>query len=311
MAWHSLEIILKAWLDMIRKEDVVAVPKSGGRYSPKWEYDPWVLVPYSDGILEETIDAFNGLVVAIEARLPKASAMNTSDIVHGLIDKDVLQSIMPSQRFAYNFLRRARRPQFRHIAPGLQVPTSSTISMQPFLSYWDNDEGEEAPVLLFRSKRNYVDSWNAFTTGGEKTPFLWPLNQLSTYPAGLYLSSSFSKSTTEDEFRLILPFGIGSNGYARKSDGSRFGENRGIEHGEAKDTFTDLYRPGYQPFSESHEQRLVCVLRSWRGMVERGDWEIDQNGVAGGLDVWREADTELHWEKYVIPLLKEEDESQL
>jgi hypothetical protein len=117
---------------MIRKEDVVAVPKDGGRYRPQSEYDPWVLVPYSDIILDETIDAFNGLVAAIEARLPKASAMDTEDIVHGLVDENTLQSIKLPQQFAYNFLRRARRPRFQYIAPGLQVPTSSTISPQPF-----------------------------------------------------------------------------------------------------------------------------------------------------------------------------------
>jgi hypothetical protein len=36
-------------------------------------------------------------------------------------------------------------------------------------------------------------------------------------------------------------------------------------------------------------------------MVERRDWEIDEKGVAGGMGVWREADTEQAWEKYVIP----------
>jgi hypothetical protein len=36
-------------------------------------------------------------------------------------------------------------------------------------------------------------------------------------------------------------------------------------------------------------------------MVERGDWQIDENGVAGGMDVWREADSEEKWEAYVIP----------
>jgi hypothetical protein len=161
----------------------------------------------------------------------------------------------------------------------------------------------ESKILLFRSKHNYIDSWNAFITDGEHEPFFWPANQLSTYPAGLYLSSNSSECTTEDEFRLVLPFGIGSNGYAPKSDGSRFGENGDSKDVKAKDTFADLYQPGYQPFSQGHEQRLVCVLKSWRGMVERGDWRVDQNGVAGGLDVWWEADTELRWEKYTISLI--------
>ena len=109
---------------MIRKEDVVAVPKDGGRYRPQWGYDPWVLVPYSDIVLEETIDAFNRLVAAIKARLPKASAsaLDTDDVAHGLVDENALQSIKLPQQFAYNFLRRARRPRFQYIAPGLQVP---------------------------------------------------------------------------------------------------------------------------------------------------------------------------------------------
>jgi hypothetical protein len=58
----------------------------------------------------------------------------------------------------------------------------------------------------------------------------------------------------------------------------------------------DLYRAGYQPF-----ESLFDVLKSWRGMVERGDWQIDENGVAGGMHVWRETDTGEKWAKYVIP----------
>lgn len=89
------------------------------------------------------------------------------------------------------------------------------------------------------------------------------------------------------------------------SDGTRTGDN--IENRlevNAKDTFADLYWPGYQPFRETGEHRIVRVLESWLGMVERGDWKIDQAGVAGGIDAWKEADTEEGWEKYMIPLLE-------
>lgn len=51
------------------------------------------------------------------------------------------------------------------------------------------------------------------------------------------------------------------------------------------------------------KSKHVGVLKTWLGMVERGDWKIDRYGVAGGIDVWREADTEQDWEKYVIPLV--------
>jgi hypothetical protein len=35
-------------------------------------------------------------------------------------------------------------------------------------------------------------------------------------------------------------------------------------------------------------------------MVEDGKWEVDENGVAGGIDKLKEADTEQHWEDYII-----------
>jgi hypothetical protein len=35
-------------------------------------------------------------------------------------------------------------------------------------------------------------------------------------------------------------------------------------------------------------------------MVQRGDWEVDANGVMGGIDEWKKADSEELWEKYVI-----------
>lgn len=31
---------------------------------------------------------------------------------------------------------------------------------------------------------------------------------------------------------------------------------------------------------------------SWRAMVERGDWEVEGNGVAGEVEKWKEADEE-------------------
>jgi hypothetical protein len=36
-------------------------------------------------------------------------------------------------------------------------------------------------------------------------------------------------------------------------------------------------------------------------MVEGGIWKVDENGVVGDMETWKEADTEEGWEKYVIP----------
>lgn len=71
---------------------------------------------------------------------------------------------------------------------------------------------------------------------------------------------------------------------------------------EPDDTFADVYQPGHQPFTEMHAVRLISILQNWLEMVQSGDWEVDADGVKGGLDEWRKADTEDSWENFVIPI---------
>jgi hypothetical protein len=37
-------------------------------------------------------------------------------------------------------------------------------------------------------------------------------------------------------------------------------------------------------------------------MVQRGEWQINEDGVMGGIEEWKKADTEEHWQKYVLPV---------
>ncbi len=37
-------------------------------------------------------------------------------------------------------------------------------------------------------------------------------------------------------------------------------------------------------------------------MVQSGDWEVDADGVMGGIDEWRKADTEASCYNFVIPI---------
>ena len=112
-----------------------------------------------------------------------------------------------------------------------------------------------------------------------------------------------SHNSFEDEATLVLPFRIGAQGYARKSDGARFGENtQNAEDVQPHDTFADVYQPGHQPFTEMHAVRLIWILQNWLGIVQSGDWEVDAEGVVGGVDEWRKADTEDSWENFVIPI---------
>ncbi|KAH8634367.1 hypothetical protein IG631_09767 [Alternaria alternata] len=295
--WYPLETALEFWLSQIRKGRIATPPKVPHKNYVYERFDPWEFIPYNDTMLEENIDAFNRLVESIEARMPPtASTTEVAEAVYGLVDSSVLQATELPQRFAYKFVRRTRRPRFQMIAPGLEVLTDSALFDQPLRSYISSSTSEIPPILLFRSKSDYTDETTLNTHTGERIAQLFPLfSDTTTYPAGLYLRPT-SAMKSEDECLFILPFDIGANGYARKSDGSRFGRRK-----TGGDSHVDLYRPGHQPLENHHEQSLVDVLKNWRGMVERGDWQIDENGVAGGMDVWREADSEEKCEAYVIP----------
>jgi hypothetical protein len=65
-------------------------------------------------------------------------------------------------------------------------------------------------------------------------------------------------------------------------------------------TSTQLFQLGYNNFINSHNVQLKHILRHWTELVESGKWEIDQDGVAGGMEKWREADTEEHWQDYQL-----------
>lgn len=51
-----------------------------------------------------------------------------------------------------------------------------------------------------------------------------------------------------------------------------------------------------------HEVRLVKILESWRGMVERGDWAVGAEGIQDSIDAFKEADTGEDWQKFVVPV---------
>jgi hypothetical protein len=286
---------LEFWLGQIRKGRITAVPE--GRDRDYHNFEPWSFVPYNSVMLEENIEAFNRLVEAIEVRMPAtANTTEAEDALQGLVDESVLQTIGIPKRFAYDFVQRARRPRFQMIAPGLEVLTNSSFPDQPFRSYFTSSDPDIPPILLFRSSSNYTDPTIPHFVTGEPMAQTFPgYHRITTYPAGLYLRAT-DAMVAEDEYKFILPFGIGANGYARKSDGKKFGQRK-----NGGDSHDDLYTPGHQPFEEPHWQSLVDVLESWRGMVERGDWKIGEDGVVGGMEVWREADSEESWEKYVIP----------
>ncbi|KAH7134903.1 hypothetical protein B0J11DRAFT_517185 [Dendryphion nanum] len=310
-SWYALEVVLDAWLDMIKIGKVEAVRKVG--HSSHSDFPPWIIRPYSELMLQETIDAFNALVDAIESRM---SGTSSEPPVIGILDQQQLKSAKILPGFAHDFFLRARRPRFRYVAPGLLIPSQESILSQPFFALnpepnrWPYNEVDDPqtltvpPVLLFAS----TDTFKTLVPPSTSTPaykhlaaFGFPFHNLSSFPAGLYLSPADRtyNNVFEDSVRLVLPYTIGIHGFARTSDGARFGENTESENVEAQGRYTSLYQQGYNPFIERHDVRLVTVLKKWTAMVEKGLWGVGREGVKGGMGEWKRADMAIGWKDYV------------
>lgn len=325
--WYPLEVVLGAWLEMIKVGKVQAVPQQVEPRNGK--YAPWVMVPYSRQQLDNTIRSFHDLVESIESRMPPGSICprevaaaesllaNVQSSQPSLVSKEVVDAACIPHGFARSFLLQARRPCFRYIAPGLSLPTMASLTSQPFGSIdlgWPEDDPHDPtsipPIVLFPSSKRY-NAWADRHTdpedvSGSRRPFSWPYSQVQSFPAGLYFTAANRESGTEfeDSVKLVLPFPIGGFGHVRTSDGARFGENRETQGWDGqvagRDTFADLFQIGYNPFGEMHEVQLSKVLDAWRKLVESGLWTINKDGIRGTMDVWREADRGDKWRSYMV-----------
>jgi hypothetical protein len=199
--------------------------------------------------------------------------------------------------FARSFLASIRLPSFKFIAPGLQALTPETfVTNQFFTTIHDEDDPLAIPpVLLFRATETFrLDLDERLEQRNLFGPTYTSALQGKAIPAGVYTGaiSRGSPDTAEEGFRLILPYRIGGNGFARQSDGSLIGD----------DKWKYLYQHGGKLFGGdwSRAQRLERLFDNWSRMVENGMWEVDDDGVTGGIEKFKEADTEAHWKDYWI-----------
>ena len=59
---------------------------------------------------------------------------------------------------------------------------------------------------------------------------------------------------------------------------------------------------GFNQFIAKHNVQLKNVLWRWVEMIKDGKCEVDADGVVGGIEKWKEADTEEHWMDYQFPM---------
>jgi hypothetical protein len=294
--WLPLEMVLDGLVDMVAKGKVLAVDE---RYAGEQERtEPWIMPSYTEQDLEDTLQAFAQLIDAIHAKMssrPQSAEQGLLDVVTGGNPE-----ILPADSFAHRFLARCARPAFSYIAPGLRIALQ-----QPFATA--SEATSLFPLLLF-SSTSPAHLETQRTPWGEQvriSPFVRAFDAISSYPAGLYLSetSPHGAHPFEDGCRLVLPFTLGSNAHARTSDGALIGEDaRADDVGQIEPRSAELYQMGFNPFIAAHDVQLKDVLWRWMEMVEEGKWDVDERGVVGGVEKWRESDTEACWADYQLPM---------
>ncbi|RMY11999.1 hypothetical protein D0868_02822 [Hortaea werneckii] len=306
---QNLESILTVWIEMILRQKVVALSDEVG--NERFEYyeqgmikipgpdrdpltgvrrltdntQPWTIVPWTAKDLEETLNVWAAAVEMIEEKMQLGDAERTD----GLLDAATLGAAKIPDGFAREFLTQARRPRFNFFAPGLRVPLREEFVRQPFTGLTP-EEDAIPPILLFRNDQT-VQTEGIWLFG----EFTHKYNHLSTdapeCPCGLYFSLCVRifGYPQEDGCNLVLPFEF-ENGFAKK------GDETPVER------TCDLLQAGKNPYHEDHPAALRAFLETMGENVESGHWTVDEHGVAGRLDVWKQADTEQHWDKYFQPL---------
>lgn len=314
LPWQSLESILSIYIDMIEGNKAVALHQSIGRHAKteaieqpdgsiveteiepagpaadpatgarpsRYNTHPWVLRSYTVEDLNSCLGIWERLFTAIETRAGIQQTPEEAEVTP-LCGRSLLNAASIRKGFAYDLLSHARQPQIWYVAPGLRLPGATEFINQPFKhirkQYPKETEDIMMPILFFRCEG---------TVSSKEANFRWPFSSVEQVPCGLYLDAyPNAQNPFEDAIRLVLPFKIGGNKHAKFSDGK-----------PTHRSHVNLYGHGINPFIMRHGPKLVAILENWLSNVESGHWSVDAQGVAGGVDVWRKADTEEDWSKY-------------
>ncbi|KAI1401066.1 hypothetical protein F4819DRAFT_342276 [Hypoxylon fuscum] len=306
--WHPLETVLSNWIELIRLGKVTASPRDMPALFASEKIGLWEWRPYSEAQVAACVRAWDRLCEAIEARilpllLPTSA---TTDAVEPepLVAPYALDAAsVPKPCFARAFLSRARRPQFRCIAPGLLLPSADAPEFAASQSFTRLPRDAQAipPVCFFPAARGELKA----DLTGLSNPFCNNFRAMSAdspvptqVPAGVY-SESVERNVfdnAEEGFRLLLPYGLeGDRGAA--SAGAQESDGSFVQRGAV----AELFQHGYKPFGGDYyrPQRLERLLDHWCKLVDQGIWSVGSQGVEGTIDTFREADT-THWRDYVI-----------
>jgi hypothetical protein len=282
LPWQYLETTLTAWIERIERGKAFVLPLSQWNQWPGPADDPafnivehhsnsaWAWRAFTAADVEDTISAWEELVYAINERLP---APYPKPFPVGLFEvSDLIAADLRESSFAWEFYRKACKPQFHFLGPGgLKLPLRDQLVNNPFAAAWESKPkswpgdvykpGFPQPILL---GQQHVESW-------------WQNYQYEapSVPWGLYLDVNFQmKSSYEDGSRLVLPE-LSEDTPARMLDGKKAGT-------------ADLYQIGQSPFQPDHPTQLWAMLKFFAVNVSDGKWRVDEDGVSEPSTIFEE-----------------------
>lgn len=312
--WKPLESIYGAYLDMIKEGKVQTCVPNGklSKQSKSDNFGPWIFHNYTTADIEKSVEAFNRLLDAIEIRINGSQRtveiVNCQEVVLPWTDQTALDAagIQPytfARAFCEETAKCARKLSFRYVAPGIRIPTMEEFIAQEFKgkSRMKHPLSPKMPVSLFIVDDDSLPSNHAVPNCD--TWLCYDGSEDTSIPAGLYLvGDDRLNQAFENSCRLLLPFKLGSNGWARLSDYEVLGMKPWDDEARPADVNSELYQSGYNGFLGRRDVQIHKVLLNWAQRVECGDWTVAWNGVESGIEKFHEADTEANWQKYWLPL---------
>jgi hypothetical protein len=291
-----LEDILSSFLEMIERKRISPISIHSDVWNPEepkeWEestkyFSPWILPEDDEKIVDDTLLAWNHLLSVIEARIP-----GFVDGEHKTYEDERIDACDIHGYFIKKFLKKARIPPFQFVAPGLRLASPAELDSQLFKDIdlgrarqpWDMavHEYKWYPFLFLRADQKLSKEVCIYND--------YPWANIPEVSTGLYLVNT---KTTEraDGCKLLLPFSISEQGFARFGDGKVISAPR--QH-------DGLYQSEWSLIVRDDKLRVELLFKNWADMIEGGHWGVDENGVTGGIQKFREADTSSKWDLYQI-----------
>jgi len=131
---------LESYLDVELGETVAPLDSYEGTQETT---EPWIIPSCTEQDINDTLEAFNGLVDVVETRMP---TWPVGAIEYGLVDltDSTISTIFP-KGFAHRIISLARRLRFFTIAPGLQIATHKPFATRSI------EQGKTQPFPIFES----------------------------------------------------------------------------------------------------------------------------------------------------------------